>query len=46
MTKIYMDQIQKHRINNIKFLDSSEDMIIKEARQELIIDKVKKIWTH
>ena len=28
------------------FVESPEDMISKFARLELIIDKVKKIWTH
>ena len=28
------------------FVESQEDMISKVARQELIIDKVKKVWKH
>ena len=32
--------------NPERFVESPEDMISKVARQELIIDKVKKVWTH
>ena len=28
------------------FVESPEDMISKVARQELIVDKVKKVWKH
>ena len=28
------------------FVESQEDMISKVARQELIVDKVKKVWKH
>ena len=32
--------------NPERFVESPEDMISKVARQELIIDKVKKVWKH
>ena len=28
------------------FVESPEDMISKVAKQELIVDKVKKLWKH
>ena len=32
--------------NPESFVESPEDIISKVARQELIIDKVKKVWEH
>ena len=34
------------KTNSESFVESPEDMISKVARQELIIDKVKKVWKH
>ena len=34
------------KTNPESFVESPEDMISKVARQELIIDKVKKVWKH
>ena len=41
------DLVQSYFITNPeRFVESPEDMISKVARQELIIDKVKKVWSH
>ena len=41
------DLVQSYFISNPeRFVESPADMISKVARQELIIDKVKKVWTH
>ena len=41
------DLVQSYfKTNPESFVESPEDMISKVARQELIIDKVKKIWKH
>ena len=34
------------KTNPKSFVESPEDMISKFTRQELIIDKVKKVWSH
>ena len=34
------------KTNPDSFVESPEDIISKVARQELIIDKVKKVWEH
>ncbi|MFL2801461.1 MAG: hypothetical protein ACJ0DD_01690 [Paracoccaceae bacterium] len=34
------------KTNPERFVETPEDMISKVARQELIIDKVKKVWSH
>ncbi len=34
------------KTNPESFVVSAEDMISKVARQELIVDKVKKVWKH
>jgi len=34
------------KTNPESFVESPEDMISKVARQELIVDKVKKLWKH
>lgn len=34
------------KTNPESFVESPEDIISKVARQELIIDKVKKVWEH
>ena len=34
------------KTNPKSFVESPEDMISKVTRQELIIDKVKKVWSH
>ena len=45
--KQVQDLIQNYfKTNPESFVESPEDMISKVARQELIIDKVKKIWKH
>ena len=41
------DLVQSYFITNLeRFVESPEDMISKVERQELIIDKVKKVWKH
>ena len=41
------DLVQSYfKTNPESFVESPEDMISKVARQELIIDKVKKLWKH
>ena len=41
------DLIQSYfKTNPESFVESPEDMISKVARQELIVDKVKKVWKH
>ena len=45
--KQVQDLIQNYfKTNPESFVESPEDMISKVARQELIIDKVKKVWKH
>ena len=45
--KQVQDLVQSYfKTNPESFVESSEDMISKVARQELIVDKVKKVWTH
>ena len=45
--KQVQDLVQSYfKTNPESFVDSPEDMISKVARQELIVDKVKKVWTH
>ena len=45
--KQVQDLVQSYfKTNPESFIESPEDMISKVARQALIIDKVKKIWTH
>ena len=45
--KQVQDLVQSYfKTNPESFVESPEDMISKVARQELIIDKVKKIWSH
>ena len=34
------------KTNPESFVESPEDMISKVAKQELIVDKVKKVWKH
>ena len=41
------DLVQSYfKTNPEIFVESPEDMISKVARQELIVDKVKKVWKH
>ena len=41
------DLVQSYfKTNPESFVESPEDMISKVARQELIVDKVKKVWKH
>ena len=41
------DLVQSYfKTNSERFVEFPEDMISKVERQELIIDKVKKVWTH
>ena len=41
------DLVQSYyKTNPENFVDSPEDMISKVARQELIVDKIKKVWKH
>ena len=41
------DLVQSYfKTNPESFVESPEDMISKVTRQELIIDKVKKVWKH
>ena len=45
--KQVQDLIQNYfKTNPESFVESPEDMISKVARQELIVDKVKKVWKH
>ena len=45
--KQVQDLVQSYfKTNPENFVESPEDMISKVARQELIIDKVKKVWKH
>ena len=45
--KQFQDLVQSYfKTNPESFVKSPEDMISKVARQELIIDKVKKVWKH
>ena len=45
--KQVQDLVQSYfKTNPESFVESPEDMISKVARQELIVDKVKKVWTH
>ena len=45
--KQVQDLVQSYfKTNPESFVESPEDMIRKVARQELIIDKVKKVWKH
>ena len=45
--KQVQDLIQNYfKTNPESFVESPEDMISKVARQELIVDKVKKVWRH
>ena len=41
------DIVQSYfKTNPESFVESPQDMITKVARQELIVDKVKKVWKH
>ena len=45
--KQVQDLVQGYfKTNPESFVESPEDMISKVARQELIVDKVKKVWKH
>ena len=45
--KQVQDIVQSYfKTNAESFVDSPEDMTSKVARQELIVDKVKKVWKH
>ena len=45
--KQVQDLVQSYfKTNPESFVESPEDIISKVARQELIVDKVKKVWTH
>ena len=45
--KQLQDLVQSYfKTNPESFVESPEDMISKVARQELIVDKVKKVWKH
>ena len=45
--KQVQDLVQSYfKTNPESFVESPEDMISKVARQELIEDKVKKVWKH
>ena len=45
--KQVQDLVQSYfKTNPESFVESLEDMISKVARQELIVDKVKKLWKH
>ena len=45
--KQVQDLVQSYfKTNPERFVQSPEDMISKVTRQELIIDKVKKVWEH
>ena len=45
--KQVQDLVQSYfKTNPESFVESPEDMISKVMRQELIVDKVKKLWKH
>ena len=45
--KQVQDLVQSYfKTNPESFVESPEDIISKVARQELIVDKVKKVWKH
>ena len=45
--KQVQDLVQSYfKTNPESFVESPEDMISKVAKQELIVDKVKKVWKH
>ena len=45
--KQVQDLVQSYfKTNPESFVESTEDMISKLVRQELIVDKVKKLWKH
>ena len=45
--KQVQDLVQSYfKTNPESFVESPGDMISKVARQELIVDKVKKVWKH
>ena len=45
--KQVQDLVQSYfKTNPESFVESPEDMISKVARQELIVDKVKKLWKY
>ena len=45
--KQVQDLVQSYfKTNPESFVESPEDLISKVARQELIVDKVKKVWKH
>ena len=45
--KQVQDLVQSYfKTNPDSFVESPEDMFSKVARQELIVDKVKKVWKH
>ena len=45
--KQVQDLVQSYfKTNPESFVESPQDMITKVARQELIVDKVKKVWKH
>ena len=45
--KQVQDLVQSYfKTNPESFVESPEDMFSKVARQELIVDKVKKVWKH
>ena len=45
--KQVQDLVQSYfKTNPENFVESPEDMISKVARQELIVDKVMKVWKH
>ena len=45
--KQVLDLVQSYfKTNPESFVESPEDMISKVTRQELIVDKVKKVWKH
>ena len=45
--KQVQDLVQSYfKTNPESFVESPEDMISKVARQELIVDKVQKVWKH
>ena len=45
--KQVQDLVQSYfKTNPESFVESPEDMISTVARQELIVDKVKKVWKH
>ncbi len=45
--KQVQDLVQSYfKTNPESFVESPEDLISKVARQELIVDKVEKVWKH